>query len=131
MPTLTPSQRAEKWKRENPEREKATREKYRKTEKYRKALRNRWYRNRYGISLLVYDTLLEKQNNVCAICFQPERGKNTKGVIKPLAVDHCHQTGKVRGLLCSHCNSILGQAKDNIETLASAIQYLKGDSIEH
>jgi len=79
---------------------------------------------KYNITLQDYDDLLLKQNNCCAIC-----GENVenceKGSGHRLAVDHCHTTGKVRGLLCSACNILLGKAKDNISILQSAINYLK------
>jgi len=63
------------------------------------------------------------QNHCCEIC-----GENVenceKGSGNRLAVDHCHNTNKVRGLLCSACNILLGKAKDNISILQSAINYL-------
>lgn len=73
-------------------------------------------KNRYGITKEDFSALLEKQNNLCAICF-----------IKPdtrLHIDHCHQTGKVRGLLCGNCNRALGLLKDNTIFLSKAIEYL-------
>lgn len=79
-----------------------------------------WLQYKYGMSLFDYERLLEKQNNVCAICGQGETRPN-----KALAVDHCHETGKVRGLLCQRCNTMLGGSKDNTEILAKAIEYLK------
>ena len=71
---------------------------------------------RYG--LLEGDLLYMKikQNNKCAIC------DNTFEI---LAVDHCHTTNKVRGLLCTNCNNGLGRFKDNIQFLKNAIKYLK------
>jgi hypothetical protein len=75
--------------------------------------------NQYGISHEDYDLMLEKQNGQCAICgtTQPE-GKGR------FHVDHCHTTGRVRGLLCHHCNTMLGLAKDSAQTLNKAIHYL-------
>ena len=64
--------------------------------------------------------MLEKQNGVCAICNKEEKSKN-----KNLFVDHDHQTGKVRSLLCNNCNSGLGQFNDNLNLLESAVLYLK------
>jgi hypothetical protein len=75
----------------------------------------------YGISLDEYYKLVKKQNGVCAICKQKQRaGRKTR-----LSVDHCHTTGKVRGLLCDTCNRSIGLLKDNIDVLQNAIQYLK------
>lgn len=78
---------------------------------------------RYGITLKDYDELLQKQNGKCAICQQIEIKKNQHGLVS-LAVDHDHKTGKVRGLLCSKCNCLLGYAKDSIINLKKAIDYL-------
>lgn len=75
----------------------------------------------YGISLKDYETLLSSQNNTCKICKTAEPG----GKHKIFNVDHCHITGKVRGLLCTGCNMALGGFKDNIETLKIAIDYLQ------
>ncbi|MGE3341519.1 MAG: endonuclease VII domain-containing protein [Candidatus Altimarinota bacterium] len=69
-----------------------------------------------------YQFLLEKQNGVCAICLQPSSDDRS------LAVDHCHTTGKVRGLLCMRHNLLLGFAQDDPQILTAAIQYLKSHS---
>jgi hypothetical protein len=79
----------------------------------------------YGLTVDEYKSMLAEQNNVCAICKKPETAKSNGGYIKSLAVDHCHSTGEVRGLLCHHCNTGLGKFKDDIELLKSAIEYLK------
>lgn len=71
-----------------------------------------------------YNSILKKQNGVCAMCFK-ENTVTRNGKIKRFAIDHCHKTKKVRGLLCGFCNAMLGYAKDSIETLESAIRYLK------
>jgi formate dehydrogenase maturation protein FdhE len=64
------------------------------------------YWARYGLSLKDYERMLDDQGGVCAGCFSPP-GKNR------LAIDHDHETGHVRWLLCNHCNSVLGFARDN------------------
>jgi hypothetical protein len=105
------------WNKENPE---------------RKAARNkRWVANnpgrykelqlkrKFGITLDIYNQILANQNSCCAIC-NTHRSK----LRRDLAVDHCHSTGKIRGLLCDHCNSGLGHFKDNVNFLAKAITYL-------
>lgn len=66
-----------------------------------------------------YETLLEKQNHVCAIC-----GITAEEIGKKLVIDHNHETLKIRGLLCWRCNSGLGFFKDNQAHLAMAIEYL-------
>lgn len=73
--------------------------------------------------LTKFGELQEKQQGVCAICKQLASGMlNSRA---RLAVDHCHTTGKIRGLLCGGCNVGLGHFKDNPEYLANAIEYLK------
>lgn len=74
---------------------------------------------KYGISLNDYNILFNKQNGCCKIC-----GVNELLLKGSLCVDHCHSTGKVRGLLCKACNLMIGNAKDDINTLNSAIIYL-------
>ena len=69
---------------------------------------------RYGLTLEAVDRLLQDQSGLCAIC----------GVADPEHVDHCHQTGRVRGLLCFNCNGGLGQFKDDADMLRAAATYL-------
>lgn len=78
----------------------------------------------YGVSLEWYENTLREQNNVCAICKQLET-TIIRGKLIAMSVDHSHDTGKVRGLLCTQCNRGLGLFKDNLEVLQSAISYLR------
>jgi hypothetical protein len=71
----------------------------------------------YGLTVDAYDALLAEQGGCCAICGDPP-GK------RPLAVDHDHETGDVRGLLCLPCNTGLGLFRDDLERLAAAAAYL-------
>lgn len=73
---------------------------------------------KYGLSLKDYAGLLERQGGKCAVC----RGGNN-GV--RFAVDHDHQTGKIRGLLCTGCNIGIGQFKEDPRTMLRAIRYLR------
>lgn len=85
--------------------------------------KERKLKSKYNITLNEYNVLLTYQNNVCAICFLPETNKNQYG--KPsLSVDHCHTTGKVRGLLCSNCNTAIGLLRDNPLAAFNASKYL-------
>lgn len=76
-------------------------------------------RKRYGISVEEYEKFLEKQDGMCAICLS-EPGR------RRLDVDHSHDTGEVRGLLCELCNKALGGFNDDPDLLQRAIMYLKG-----
>jgi hypothetical protein len=77
----------------------------------------------YGITQQDYDRMIIEQNHQCAICKTTDPGgrHNTNYFV----VDHCHTTGKVRKLLCHHCNTALGLVGDNISTLEKMIEYLK------
>lgn len=83
-------------------------------------------KSNFGITLDEYRQMLDTQNGVCAICFQPETSRSvTPGKTRMLAVDHNHETGQVRGLLCSACNQGIGLFRDDPLKLESAITYLK------
>lgn len=89
-------------------------------EKWMKAFNTRVYKERklkkkYGVS---YWDEFAKQRGVCAI-----RGSNNNG--KNLYFDHCHNTGKFRGLLCASCNCGIGHMKDDVSILISAVKYLQ------
>lgn len=79
------------------------------------------YRDLYGITLSDYDKLYDLQGGVCAMCSLPQiEGRKTR-----LCVDHCHDTGKVRGLLCTNCNVAIGLLKDDERLLQRGIDYLR------
>jgi hypothetical protein len=77
-------------------------------------------KKKYGISSEQYNEMFIKQDGYCAICGGHQTLFDTS-----LAVDHCHSSNIIRGLLCRNCNLMLGFAKDNLETLKKAINYLK------
>lgn len=86
-------------------------------------------KSRYGITIKDYDKLREIQDYSCAICGTHENEINTRLASgtkrhRLLVIDHCHQSNEVRGLLCHDCNVMLGNAKDDIARLKSAIEYL-------
>lgn len=74
----------------------------------------------YGVSAEQYNTILETQGGVCAICGAAPHGKR-----KRLAVDHDHNTGRVRGLICGRCNVAIGMSGDSPETLRAAAAYIE------
>lgn len=83
---------------------------------------NKAYRLRtlYGISQEQYDEMVIRQRGLCAICGHAP----TKNA---LAVDHDHDTGAVRGLLCLQCNTALGKLGDNEESMLKVLAYLRGE----
>jgi hypothetical protein len=107
---------SKKWQQKNPEKFKESKAKYRK--KFQEKQKSYNLKYRFGISIEEYKELVTKQENKCAIC----------GVVqtnRKLAVDHCHDSEAIRGLLCTNCNIGLGFFKDNEERLLKAVKYLR------
>lgn len=77
-------------------------------------------RLRYGITFEQWESMREAENYSCMIC-----GITEEETGRSLDVDHCHSTGKVRGLLCNPCNTVLGHARDRIDLLEAAAKYLR------
>lgn len=82
--------------------------------------RKKKLKQRYNISLEDYNELYDKQAGCCALC-----GTHQSELSKSLAVDHCHSTGKVRGLLCFDCNTGIGKLKDDYNLVYRAAEYLR------
>jgi hypothetical protein len=74
----------------------------------------------YGIGFFEYDAMFEKQNGLCAICDAPPPNHHKKR----LNIDHCHKSGRIRGLLCDACNRGIGLLKDSPDLMLKAISYL-------
>lgn len=106
------------WREQNKERAKENRRRNYLENKERNLDYSKRYnlKRKFNLSKEEYDALLKKQNNVCAIC--------ALSCTKSLAVDHCHTTGKVRGLLCNNCNRGIGHLKE-LTNLRKAIEYLE------
>ena len=80
----------------------------------------------YNITPEQYNQMLNEQHSVCAICGKPETSINPRNNMpRCLAVDHDHNTGKIRGLLCSRCNTALGLLNENKETVSKLVLYLE------
>jgi hypothetical protein len=135
-----------KWRKDNPERAKATdKRNYDKNKKGVKRtleqritnnksvknygnrwpdrLRNHDYKRHYGITLDQYNQMFEKQKGLCAICGKPETSKRKDKIIN-LAVDHNHKTKEVRGLLCMKCNIVLGYFEKHQSDITKISKYL-------
>ena len=82
----------------------------------------------YGLTLEQYEAMVEYQDHKCKICGIPETDNalDKTGNPKRLSIDHDHETGQIRGLLCNPCNTALGSFRDNVESLQRAILYLEG-----
>ena len=101
----------QKWWRKNPERA-------------HKLVKAYQLKHEYGLDVEEYDTMLMEQHGVCAICGEPE-SQSRHGKILALAVDHDHTTGKIRGLLCSRCNLMVGlMEREPFELAGRAMLYL-------
>lgn len=79
---------------------------------------NRRLRSNFGLTSAEYDAMLSEQGGVCRLC----GGTNTDG--RRLAVDHNHETGAIRGLLCGNCNRAIGLLRDSADLLRKAADYL-------
>lgn len=83
-------------------------------------------KKKYGLTVEQFDQMLVEQGGVCAVCRKTENAKHAvTGGVRNLAVDHCHDSGQVRGLLCTNCNRGMGNFSDDVETLSAAIEYLE------
>jgi hypothetical protein len=89
----------------------------------KRKMKDKRLRSKYGITLVEYDAILSRQGGGCAICGSKQSGGRWS---EQLHVDHCHDTGKVRGLLCETCNRGLGLFHDSPEKLRAAAAYLGG-----
>ena len=91
----------------------------------RQKTREHAFKQHHGLPRELADEMIEKQGGLCAICQKPASGK---GHGSRLHVDHDHDTGAIREMLCPPCNRGLGQFKDDVATLQYAIEYLKKHS---
>lgn len=106
------AQKTREWSKNNPEKRAA-------------AARRQWLKVLYGITPEFYESLHKAQRGRCAIC--GGLGKRVRSDMRfCLHVDHDHATGRIRGLLCNNCNTVLGNAGDSVEVLQKAIAYLQG-----
>lgn len=120
-----------RWKADNPEKHKLSEQKYYEANKDAVKARSKasyspeydrkkHLRQKYGLTVEDYNQMFDSQGGKCAIC-----GKHQSEDEKTFCVDHNHDTGAVRGLLCSKCNKALGGFGDSIEMLNRATKYLK------
>lgn len=111
------------WREKNPHKYLQSASKYR--DNNRNKIKDYKLKVRYNISSDDYNLMFQKQNGKCDICGNSEIAvHNFTKRNQSLAVDHCHKTGKVRGLLCQDCNRGIGQFYDDVNRLENAIKYL-------
>jgi hypothetical protein len=125
-----------KWNHEHPEKVKESYRKYyeKNKEKRLQASRERYSRNKegkkwqiifrkYGITQEDFNKLFELQKGCCAICGKDDFTQWT------LNIDHCHKTGKVRGILCNNCNTAIGALQEDVNILQNAIKYINNAGV--
>lgn len=88
---------------------------------------NSYLKKNFGIDIQQYEALLASQGGVCGCCGRsPEQNvKDPKGMPRRLGVDHDHETGAIRGILCHACNASIGQLGDTLDGLRRAVAYLE------
>lgn len=104
------------WRKANPEKWRAIKKRHMRKKRQDPEFLVRERIRRHGLTLLQYETLLAIQNNACAICRRTFK--------KTPCIDHCHQTGKVRGILCYSCNIGVGVFLDDASIMERAAAYL-------
>jgi hypothetical protein len=113
---------AQRWAERNPERVAAYREEYRNRPERKRAMRDLYYRRTFGLTADDVDALIERQGGQCAICGR------TPSRLASWHVDHCHETGVVRGILCIDCNQGIGKFHEDPSRLRAAADYLESSS---
>lgn len=111
-----------KWDYSSPEGKTAYRRAHRAQN--RNSYRDKSLRAMFGLTIADYEEMSARQGGVCACCGQPETVAR-KGHDLCLAVDHCHVTGRIRGLLCANCNQGIGRFRDDPNLLRKAAAYLE------
>lgn len=118
-------QRTRRWRADNRERVAESNRRWYTANKHKavQAMRRQNLKDRYGLTLDEYDRMYDSQEGKCAIC------KRVGGTsrMERLHVDHSHETGQIRGLLCFRCNTGIGMLGDTVDALSRAVAYLQGD----
>jgi hypothetical protein len=111
-------ERVQRWQRANPERYRAKLQDFAASGKKKVSDRKSHLKRKYGLTLETYEDLLASQRGGCAICGNPDADN----------VDHDHETGRVRGILCWDCNIAIGKFEDDEDRLVAAATYLAANS---
>ncbi len=123
---MTPAERVAQWRRDNPEKAKATRRRnyYVNHEREKLSRRRSGFKRLYGITLEQRDQMLVDQGGLCAAC-----ARELDPMSKTTHTDHCHKSKKVRGILCHGCNQALGNVRESATTLRALIRYLEHHNV--
>jgi Recombination endonuclease VII len=113
--------RVKKWQQDNPERLNEYRREYRQRPERKAADREGYLKRKYGMTIADYERMFEAQGGICAICGEARPEERT------LHIDHDHETGVIRGLLCFRCNNALGDFREEYELFQRAADYLDRD----
>jgi hypothetical protein len=127
------NERMQRWREANPEKAREAHDRHNVKRladpEHRRRKREAAVCRTYGITLEEYLALQDQQGNLCAICRKPARGKPNGRAradhVPSLHVDHCHTSGRVRGLLCGNCNTMIGLAGEDSKVLLAAVEYLE------
>lgn len=113
-------ERVKNWDNQNKEKRLEISKKSYEKNKNKNHLKNyiREAKRKYRISEIEYSDMLSNQSNKCATCGKEE-------INKRLAIDHCHKSGKIRGLLCYNCNRAIGLLNDDVDVMKNIIKYLE------
>ena len=112
-------ERAKQWREDNIERFRENQRRMRANPEFKTRSRAGHLQRKYGLSLDQYEAMLASQRGTCAICTRPP------GEGRSLHIDHDHETGRIRGLLCFRCNNSLGDLDDDPALLRAALRYLE------
>ena len=125
-PVKVRSQRMASHRRHRDRRLAEMRERYRANPGYyHDATRAAYLVRAYGITVEQFNDLVDQQAGLCGICSRPETDVDRRtGKTRKLAVDHCHETGEIRGLLCRKCNTALGLLGDEEDSVLAVLAYL-------
>ena len=96
-------------------------------ERFAEVSRRKQLKFKYGITLEEYDKIYREQKGCCALCETPENNVTGARRYWNFSVDHCHGSGKIRGLLCNNCNRGLGLLGDTKESLKKVLDYLSNN----
>lgn len=115
-----------RYRKDHPDKAKEADARHRATVRHGDYRREQRLRTVYGLTVDDYNAMLDRQNGTCAICDGPPKGPGSQYGRFRFHVDHCHETNKVRGLLCGNCNTAIGLLGDDLKRFWAAIDYLEG-----